>query len=312
MSLSFRTHAPGLAAAFLLAACGSSMPDDHKPILATISGTIAATPSITETPPSEGEIRVALLWATNSDSWQDKHIKHFVAQDVAITAVSLPAQFELAITDLPPENALDHGAGGGQVIAYRDLNHNGKLDFTPPDADHFVDEVVAYDSELVVWYFDPETHPGFIPGFSTSKGPIDTPVTLTERPFAASCHLLEWELNDPIDGPAGVGPWGPSSGVGHMNYCPESPVYLPPGAAGVELGDGDGSPPPETSELFCDPPPQGQGYEAYWVPEVTSAFVLETCGPVERTCHALRASDVVPSGWPCPCDPQKYTCREAP
>jgi hypothetical protein len=293
----------------LLAACDDEAPAP-RPVLATLSGTISAT----EPPPADAEIRVALLWATNSKSWEDKSIKHFVAQDVAVTAVSWPATFQLAITELPPENALDHGAAGGQVIAYRDLNHNGKLDFTPPDADHFVDEVFAYDSDLAVWYQDPDMNPGLTPGFSTSEGSIDTPITLTERPLAASCHLLEWELSDPANGPAGVGPWGPNTGVGHMNYCPESPTQLTADGVGVELTDGDGSPPPETTELACQvfsgPPDQPAGfYEARWSPENTSAFVLATCGTPVRSCNSLRASnDTPPPAWPCPCDPARYTC----
>jgi hypothetical protein len=294
-----------------LCACGDTAPTEEPPVpLAVLSGTI----SVESPPPADAEVRVALLWATNSQSWADKSIKHFVAQDVAVTAVTWPAQFQLAITELPPENALDHGSAGGQVVAYRDLNHNGKLDFTPPDADHFVDEVVAYDSNLAIWYRDPDMNPGFTPGFSTSEGPIDTPITLTERPLAASCHLLEWELSEPIDGPAGVGPWGPDTGVGHMNYCPESPVQLTADGVGTELTDGDGSPPPETSELACqtfgDPTGQPAGfYDARWSPETTSAFVLETCGTLVRNCSSLRTTGgTPPSGWPCPCDPAKYTC----
>jgi hypothetical protein len=287
-------------AAALLAGCGDSMPVGFKPPLATLTGTIA----VTLPPPAGAEVRVALLWATNTDSWADKSIKHFVAQDVAVTGVTWPAQFQLAITDLPPDNAIEFGAAGGQVIAYRDLNHNGQLDFTPPDAEHFVDEVVAYDTGLVIWYFDPST--GFTPGFSTSQGSIDTPITLTEQPLASSCHLLEWELSS-SDGPAGPGPWGPNAGVTHMNYCPGSPVQLTADGTGTELTDHDGHLPAETTELYCQ---SDDGfYEARWTPETTSAFVLETCGAVIRTCNGLRdGSATPPPAWPCPCDPSLYTC----
>ena len=69
----------------LLAACDDEAPAP-RPVLATLSGTISAT----EPPPADAEIRVALLWATNSKSWEDKSIKHFVAQDVL--AGDLPAR----------------------------------------------------------------------------------------------------------------------------------------------------------------------------------------------------------------------------
>jgi hypothetical protein len=308
MIFHLRNPAPLIAAAALLAGCGESMPSDQRPVLATIRGTLQVEPST-----SDAEIRVALLWLIYDDSSVDQNSKHFVAQDVPVTSVTLPATFELAITDLPPENALYHGTAGGSVIAYRDLNHNGQLDFTPPDADHFIDEAVAWDDELWIRYVDPELNPGYTPGFSTSKGSIDTPVTLSEVPMVASCHLLEWDLKQPEN--AGPGPWGPILSVG-MDYCPESPYSIPPGGAGVELGDGDGSPPPETSEVYCEESfgssdPVAQVYTAYWVPEHTSDFVLATCGPLERSCHEGRDLSVMPpAAWPCPCDPSRYTCRD--
>jgi hypothetical protein len=292
-----------------LAACGDAMPDNYKPTLATITGTIEVTPS----PPQDSEIRVALLWATNAASFEDKHVKHVVAQDVEVVAVTWPAQFELAITDVPPDNAIDNKVAGGAVVAYRDANGDGQLNFTPPDADAFIDEVVAYDSSLVVWYSDPSNDSLlFPPGFSSSKGSIETPITLADHSaLAASCHLLEWDLRDPANGPAGTGPWDSKTGVSHsMNYCPNSPFQDYSGP-----WDGDGSPPAETDALKCfatEPnDPISGSYDAYWRPDNISPFIAQTCGDVVRSCHALRLSGggtPIPSGWPCPCDAGKYDC----
>jgi hypothetical protein len=307
--MKLQTGLAGLAIGSL-AACGGAMAKNDKPVLATITGSVTVT-----TPPPQGdEVRVALLWQVNLKTLQDISTKHVVAQDVAVTGETWPAGFTLAITDLPPADAIESGTAIGSVIAYRDLDHNGQLDFTAPDADGFADQILAYDSKLLVSYS--QDGAGVAPkGFSLNMGsPIDQPIVLTDHSqLAASCYLLDWDLENASA--AGASPW--SIVTNDMSYCPQSPEQEDPVSGLPQMGNGDGSPPTDTKELACFTDPNAPNtpspsYTAYWHPPTESPFISQTCGALARHCHALRDSTqgaAVPSKWPCPCDPNKYTCQ---
>lgn len=52
--------------------------------------------------------------------------------------------------DMPPSPASQYAVG--TVVAYLDLNHNGKLDLVPNDASAYVDQILAANSEMTVVY----------------------------------------------------------------------------------------------------------------------------------------------------------------
>jgi len=142
------------------AACGSLSGDADMPgTLATVSGNIgvgsltAAQLSAAESSP----FRVAIVWILSGQALGDGGYADdsLATQDIAVTP-KFPAQFQLDLSELPknlqpfqelfgapPGASLDLSGVGGQVVAYEDLNHDGKLDLVTSSAPGFVDAIVG-------------------------------------------------------------------------------------------------------------------------------------------------------------------------
>lgn len=249
-------------------------------------------------PPDPSEIRVGLAWY--ADPAGDPTARPWVLQEVPIVSHSdaWPMEFELAITEPPPEGAVHYPLGYSQAkfVAYRD-NGNGELDWTPIGADAFIDSVVAYHPHQYLWFFDDGGLKLMMPGES-ELSPPETPITLLERSDErSSCHLLEWtprfsfeasrrSYSDPDEGDQG--PWDTQG----FPLCPAD--VLPPAGATVA----------------CEPTGGPSRYQYYtsWPATDASAFVSETCGGLIRTCEGRRADPEAAGPWPCPCDPNVYRC----
>jgi hypothetical protein len=130
--------------------------------VATLGGTIVSLETLSSSVPA-GSLRVELAWFPPSST-----AARIVSQDVPVTA-ALPADFSLALGGAPPPEALwtsdnytsdyleyqmltlPRPAPGqtfaiGEVIAYEDLNGNGKLDMLDESATSAPDRIVAADA----------------------------------------------------------------------------------------------------------------------------------------------------------------------
>jgi hypothetical protein len=147
-----------LAPVFALsaAACGGGLSGstDRPSTLATVQGQID-NPS--KLPLESTAFRVAIVWSiVDADSGLTK-VK--MAEDIPVTPV-FPAQFQLALTEPPPSDAMNDGWNGaaivafGSIVAYEDLNNNGKLDLIDPNAPQAIDRVVAVPEDYTLVYIE--------------------------------------------------------------------------------------------------------------------------------------------------------------
>ncbi len=280
-----------LAGAVLLGACGQgAMPEEYRPPVATIHGRL----QITEAPADPEEIRVAVVWRADLGLQQ---VRHLVAQDVAVTT-SWPAEFTLDLVDPPPPEAIRPQVGGARmgganIVAYRDGNHNGRLDFTPIDSDSFVDELIATNSTVALIYSEQPGQPTL--SLSTSEGSnldlATTSIVLNAIPSArSSCHLLEWLPRFAFD-----------------EFTP-APKPSDPWPFDEPLNCPNDVPPIEARKVACVPPSPDAMYMSSWTAE-PSTFVKNACGAVMRMCARRRDTSLPPPpGWPCPCDPNRFEC----
>jgi hypothetical protein len=122
-----RTFHPAfvLAAALTVVCCGPLETTSYKgPPLATLSGQITATQ------PIDGSYQLAIAWFVE----EDKGLLGIETQGVSLPADTL--HYSLDFYSPPPDSVLsDDGQGGktawGILVAYQDLNGNGKLDPIP-------------------------------------------------------------------------------------------------------------------------------------------------------------------------------------
>ena len=141
------------------AGCGSLSGDTGSPsTLTNIHGTI--TSDSASTLPSS--LATAIVWFGISPD----HAVHKSADSVPVSG-GFPASFAIALTALPPASAMTDfstafadspnvGATGvhvalGFVVAYDDLNGNGRLDIVDPGASQYVDEVEGVADWIIVY-----------------------------------------------------------------------------------------------------------------------------------------------------------------
>jgi hypothetical protein len=127
------------AAAALSVACGSL--DGHTgtaSTLATLHGAMTNSANVSLT----AAVRVAVVWVTSGPTYN-------VAADLPVQPV-FPSNFVIQLDEPPPHSAFITGTQSltfqiahGFVVAYEDLNGNGKLDLVQDDAGAFVDKIVG-------------------------------------------------------------------------------------------------------------------------------------------------------------------------
>ena len=143
--------------------CGSLSGDTGSPsTLTNIHGTITSD-SASMLPAS---LATAIVWFGISAD----HTFHESADSVPVSG-GFPASFEIALTAIPPASAMidfstvfadgpDVGPTGvhvalGFVVAYDDLNGNGRLDIVDPGASQYVDKVEGVADRLIFYVDQP-------------------------------------------------------------------------------------------------------------------------------------------------------------
>ncbi|WP_224247395.1 hypothetical protein [Hyalangium gracile] len=191
-----RASMGALTAAMLMMGCGEGapvQPDYRGEPLVTLEGQLLLADRVQVDEP----VRLALVWyKSRTDPSQPREI---VTEDIAYEP-SFPIDFTFHLYAPPPPEALTESAAGrfGQAIlvAYRDGNHNGRLDPIPA-GEVPQDEVLG----ATLSFFDPQA-PGYalsywedagcqngrfilshVPGGDALSGaepvPLDTPIPLT-------------------------------------------------------------------------------------------------------------------------------------
>jgi len=156
------------------AGCGSlDAHTDKQTSLATIQGTLDVQGGAT----IGSNVRIGVLWLNQAKS----SFAQWSVEDLPVQPV-FPASFTLPLTAAPPADSIlpetgpdNKGITGfsvGIVVAYEDVNGNGKLDLVPSDATQFVDKIVGVNPDTVVVYlttdgtFSSAALPGISPGYN--------------------------------------------------------------------------------------------------------------------------------------------------
>lgn len=147
-----------------LAGCGDLADESSEPpALGTITGSLSVAEGL-EIP--EGQLRMALLWTTESiesadtppvdEACQSKRFLQLSQQDIALST-TFPSQFTLSITEPPPPEALHRYEENGprisaeaSIVVYADGNDNAALDVRPPDAAS--PDLVLATSDPEIWH----------------------------------------------------------------------------------------------------------------------------------------------------------------
>ncbi|REG23563.1 hypothetical protein ATI61_11631 [Archangium gephyra] len=181
----FLRASTGAAAALLMTGCGEGLPvqpDYRGEPLVTLQGQLRLAQHIQVDEP----VRLALVWYKSStDPSQPRDI---VTEDIAYEP-SFPIEFTFHLYAPPPPEALTENEAGrfghAILVAYRDDNHNGKLDPIPAGG-------VPQDKVLGATqsYFDPE-EPGYALSYSEQPGGVNGHFTLSHFPVGDSAPMAE-------------------------------------------------------------------------------------------------------------------------
>jgi hypothetical protein len=135
-----------------ISGCGTPFESDvdSYPTLATVRGQLNKDMSF-EAPAAN--VRVAVLWMSVTNGYKQ-------AIDLPVQPV-FPADFKIDLTQAPPLEMFDavndapafklaHGA----LVAYEDVNQNGRLDLVDGSSPAFVDRILGANGNLVLTYID--------------------------------------------------------------------------------------------------------------------------------------------------------------
>jgi hypothetical protein len=167
-----------LSLLFALTGCGDPVVDPgyRGEALLTVQGQLRATQDYE----SKGPLHVALVWFPKALMESDENTTvdeafAMVTEDVPVQG-SFPLDYRFDLFQPPPPEALGPWGEGvpgkgamGLVVAYEDLNGNGKLDRIPRDGTP-KDRIVGssfheFSGQYMVIYSD-RAHPGIEPGFN--------------------------------------------------------------------------------------------------------------------------------------------------
>lgn len=191
-------------------ACGSLGDPGKKPVLATITGELQeSTPqSVTVSPASAGGTRVAVVWLGLSNNYsvaEDLPVQPVFPSrfqlalsdpppdDVIVTAAKVPKEPAAtppgpgpSPTPAPPSGGAqpkdldvnvsgwpaDFGFAVGSIVAYDDLNGNGRLDLVDDGATAYVDRILGANTELLLMYFQGTFPPNVVQKSGQSISPF--------------------------------------------------------------------------------------------------------------------------------------------
>jgi hypothetical protein len=326
----FLSSFAGLAAVTGLSACGSL--DGHT----GTPGTLATVQGALLDPSGYGvhdDVRVAVVWQNVEGN------TYSVAEDLPVQPV-FPSSFVVQLDGPPPAAALgipqgfDVPLGVGVVVAYEDLNGDGKLDLVPSDAGAFIDRIVGANENLYLVYIG-----GPVPPHAT-QGFVGTPTpgyNLVQTTFCQTPGGYSGGAGSSSSGGSGSGSSGDTeAGVptndGGPACSPPPPQWLPvttaydlavssdpkvnqimceSGGSGASSGTGEGSgpwdvgaqgTPPGGYPSPTDPGLTCQGSTGYFDQQCVTVQQA-ICGPSMTSCTAIQVelgSASPPAGWPCP------------
>lgn len=311
-------------------ACGDLGDADERPPLAVIEGQLSVASTNADLT-QNANVRVAVLWGTSTTGYKN-------SVDAPVSPV-FPSKFRLEITDPPPADSMvgpapepaptqDNtsglsqrivpanapGSGGykvaaGTIVAYEDLNGNGRLDLIGPDTAP-VDRVLGTNDELAVVYFEGDPPPldeygrpsNATRGYNLRRTPRCAPPTRSAGGSGQTtpCELPTWlPITTPYEllisaDPELAGMMCDST-TGTMDAYPDTsnvkPGETPPPGPGPS-----GWPAADDPNLRCMP--DGKSY-SYGTCETTSKGLCK--GWVQRCSNdrwSLPAGEP-PAGWPC-------------
>jgi hypothetical protein len=307
------------------AACGSLSDADMPGTLATVSGSISVGSSLTKTQLVAAEnnaFRLAVVWDVSGQALGDGGYADdsLTTQDIAVTP-KFPAQFQLDLSELPnnlqpfqelfgapPGASLNLSGVGGQVIAYEDLNHNGKLDMVTSSAPGFIDAIVG-EASAQLFYLE-GTMPSDLSLLANAK---DTDGHLPSLGFNLSESYCASGKVPPAGSSCGAAfDWMPLSTAIYISLsadpslqnlmCQQSPsnvtttgnpVTNAPGAFPAQF------PPKTDPNLVCE-----SGGTAYQdLSNCATTTPPGICQPSTTTCtpeaYSLATGATAPTDWPC-------------
>jgi len=212
--------------------CGSLDAHTGTPgTLATVQGGLS-DPSGYEV---HDDVRVAAVWLNVDDTG------YSVSEDLPVQPL-FPSSFVVRLDGPPPAAALavprglDVPIAIGAVVAYEDLNGNGKLDLVSGDAGAFIDRIVGANENLYILYIG-----GPVPPQATQNA-VGTPTPGYNLIQALSC--------DPQQQGTTTTGQGSSSGAGSGSGAGTEAAA--PSEAGVAADEGGAD--PDASLAGCTPP----------------------------------------------------------
>jgi hypothetical protein len=191
-----RASMGAIAAATLMMGCGEGPPvgpDYRGEALVTLQGQLLLADRVQVDEP----VRLALVWyKSRADTTQPREI---VTEDI-VYEPSFPIDFTFHLYAPPPPEALTGDDASGRfghaiLVAYRDDNHNGKLDPIPAGG-------VPQDKVLGATqsFFDPEA-PGYALSYSEGPGGQNGRFTLSRFPVLPVGNSLPEAETVPLDTP---------------------------------------------------------------------------------------------------------------
>lgn len=298
-------------------ACGDLGDDDRSPPIATIDGQLSRASAAIEPAPASN-VRVAIVWNTRGEFRS--------TYDVEVVPV-FPSRFRLELRGAPPAAAMldlvepdptvDHPTDDltgrshpltadagftyavGTVVAYEDLNGNGKLDLINADNPP-IDRVLGANRSLGIVYIE-GTPPA---DFMGSEG---SPVRGYNLLTVSSCQALDVDAPAP---PCESSKWLPIT----TNY--DLPLGAEPQLAEMMCGSNESSSEAgadrQPIELPVGPGPNGwpaKDAEGLVCAKDGKSYSLTRCetkskglckGTIETcTNEAYRAPEPAPAEWPC-------------
>jgi hypothetical protein len=302
-----------------LAGCGSLDGHTSSPgVLATVHGNLSLAGNART---MFENVHIAVVWET----FAPHQLK--AATDLPVQPV-LPSQYVLQLTEPPPASAIVHllpshpeiSLAQGVLVAYEDLNGNGKLDLVPDHNGAFVDRVVATNPDEAIVYFDSTT--GSLPsdpslgstpslGYnilrqgqctvsayadasstrdsSSVVGPDMTSCTPTVYLPMTAPYDLPFSNNPGLNlivCPGGGGPTSPIGSAG-ATYWDVNDAGTPP----------DGYPAPGAAELYCYDGGAEYSFRTCQTMNMGLCSTMTTCGMLREV--SLGGAPR-PDGWPCP------------
>lgn len=272
-------------------ACGGLPANEGAPsTLVTLHGQVQSAAGGV----SAADVHVALIWGNAAD--------HLLAVDAPVQP-TFPAGFSLPIQNAPPASFVvpnkDLGnaeAVWGAVVAYQDLNKDGKLDLLNKSSTHYIDRIVGADKTQLIVFLNSAPpagatqlkdsngalpHAGFNimhmsgSGSSFTWVPLTTELTLTEDDSTATQKLMcasETSVS--------------AAGTGTVN--------APPGT----IGPNNQYPASNDPALTCNFAGNVDEY-GYTADKVTVDRPCYTETTSTTTIYS-KAPGTSPAGWPCP------------